>query len=151
MKKAMMIGPVAAGKSTLVKALLGVDQPAQKTQALEFYDWLIDTPGEYSENPLYYRTLMATALEARVLLLVQDATKDQNCFPHGFARGFPIPAIGVVTKADHPQANVERAVLFLKESLAGSDIAGWDIYVTSAVAKKGILPLHERITEFLRD
>lgn len=146
MKKAMMIGPVGAGKSTLVKVLLGVDQPVQKTQALEFYDWLIDTPGEYSENPLYYRTLMATALEAQVLLLIQDATRDRNCFPHGFAQGFPIPAIGVITKEDHPDANVERAVLFLKESLVEGDI-----YATSSVTKKGIRVLYERLIEIMRD
>jgi ethanolamine utilization protein EutP len=146
MKKAMMIGPVGAGKSTLVKVLLGVDQPVRKTQALEFHDWLIDTPGEYSENPLYYRTLMATALEAQVLLLIQDATRERSCFPFGFAQGFPMPAIGVVTKADHPDANVERAILFLRESLGEREI-----YVTSAATNKGIRTLFERLIEIMRD
>lgn len=146
MKRALIMGPVGAGKSSLVRALLGDDQPARKTQALEFYDWIIDTPGEYSENPLYYRTLMATALEAGVLVMIQDATRDRNYFPHGFAQGFPIPAIGVITKEDHRSANVERATLFLKESLIEEDI-----YVTSAVTKKGIRALYEKLIELMGD
>jgi ethanolamine utilization protein EutP len=98
MKRVMIIGAVGAGKSTLVKALFGDAQPARKTQALEYHDWIIDTPGEYTENPLYYRSLMATSLEAGLIMLVHDATRDRNYFPPGFAQGFPIPAIGVVTR-----------------------------------------------------
>lgn len=136
MKRVMIIGAVGAGKSSLIRALQGDHEPARKTQTLEFHDWIIDTPGEYSENPLYYRTLMATSLEAGLLIMVQDATRDRNYFPPGFSQGFPIVPIGVVTKMDHPDANAERAKSLLAESLAGGTI-----FLTSSSSGAGIVEL----------
>ncbi|MBD0380191.1 EutP/PduV family microcompartment system protein [Paenibacillus sedimenti] len=144
MKKVMIIGAVGAGKSTLVKALFGERQPATKTQSLEYRDWLIDTPGEYSENPLYYRSLMATSFEASAILLVHDATRTRNYFPPGFSNGFPVPAIGAVTKIDHPKADVERAVLLLRQSLPDGDI-----YMTSAASNQGIEVLKQKLQTFV--
>ncbi len=140
MKRVMIIGAVEAGKSTLIRALFNDDQPARKTQTLEFHDWIIDTPGEYSENPLYYRTLMATSLEAGILVMVQDATRDRNYFPPGFSQGFPNTPLGVITKIDHPEANVERAIGFLRESLGEGEI-----FLTSAADKRGIAELRESL------
>lgn len=142
MKRVMIIGAVGAGKSTLVKALFGDEQPARKTQALEYHDWIIDTPGEYTENPLYYRSLMATSLEAGMIMLVHDATRDRNYFPPGFAQGFPIPAIGVVTKADDPKADVQKAVRLLRESLPEGEI-----FLTSALTQAGIAELRNRLRD----
>lgn len=85
----MIIGAIEAGKSSLVKALFNDEQPARKTQALEYRDWVIDTPGEYSENPMFYRTLMATSLEATIVVMVQDATRDRNYFPQVSRKAFP--------------------------------------------------------------
>ncbi|MFM1652147.1 EutP/PduV family microcompartment system protein [Brevibacillus sp. B_LB10_24] len=144
MGRAMIIGAVGAGKTSLVQALFADRQPARKTQALEYRDWVIDTPGEYSENPMYYRSLMATALESGVLVMVQDAARERNYFPPGFAQGFPLRPIGVITKADHPKANVERAKSLLRESLPEGDI-----FVTSAYAGKGIDELRARLLQDL--
>ncbi|MBU7317887.1 EutP/PduV family microcompartment system protein [Paenibacillus oleatilyticus] len=138
MRKVMIIGAVGAGKSTLVKALMGEQEAAVKTQSLVFHDWLIDTPGEYSENPLYYRSLMATSHQAAAILLIQDATRERNYFPPGFAGGFPIPAIGAVTKIDHPKANSDRAVSLLRSSLPQGEIL-----LTSAAGGEGIAELKE--------
>ncbi|GLI07482.1 ethanolamine utilization protein EutP [Paenibacillus tyrfis] len=138
MRKVMIIGAVGAGKSTLVKALMGEQEAAVKTQSLVFHDWLIDTPGEYSENPLYYRSLMATSHQAAAILLIQDATRERNYFPPGFAGGFPIPAIGAVTKIDHPKANLDRAVSLLRSSLPKGEIL-----LTSAAGGEGIAELKE--------
>ncbi|WP_126427841.1 EutP/PduV family microcompartment system protein [Brevibacillus marinus] len=142
MKRVMIIGAVGAGKSTLVKALFGDAQPARKTQALEYHDWIIDTPGEYTENPLYYRSLMATSLEAGLIMLVHDATRDRNYFPPGFAQGFPIPAIGVVTKVDDPQADVQKAARLLRESLPEGEV-----FFTSALTQAGIAELRSKLRE----
>lgn len=142
MKRVMMIGAVGAGKSSLVQALFGDEQPARKTQSLEYRDWIIDTPGEYTENPLYYRSLMATSLEAGMIILVHDATRDRNYFPPGFAQGFPIPAIGVITKADDPRADVKKAVRLLRESLPEGDI-----FITSALTQQGIAELRARLQD----
>ncbi|MGE5702942.1 MAG: EutP/PduV family microcompartment system protein [Clostridia bacterium] len=145
MKRVMIIGAVGAGKSSLVRVLMGDQEPARKTQTLEYRDWLIDTPGEYSENPLYYRTLMATALEASILVMVHDATRERNYFPPGFSQGFPIPPIGVITKIDHPKANVDEAIQMLRESLAEGEIV-----LTSAETGQGIQQLHALLSSRLQ-
>lgn len=144
LKRIMIIGSVGAGKSTLMQALFREDQPARKTQSLEYRDWLIDTPGEYTENPMYYRSLMATSFEASMLMIVQDATAKHIALPHGFAGGFPIPAMGVITKADHPEANQERA-----ESLLRVAMPEGEIWLTSSLTKHNIDPLRQRLLQCL--
>ncbi|USG65539.1 EutP/PduV family microcompartment system protein [Brevibacillus ruminantium] len=139
-KRVMIIGAIQAGKSSLVKALFNDEQPARKTQALEYRDWLIDTPGEYSENPMYYRTLMATSLEAGAILMVQDATRERNYFPPGFSTGFPQPCIGVITKIDHSTADVSRAERFLRQSLGDAPV-----FATSSFTREGIAELIEHL------
>ena len=46
MKRVIMVGHVACGKTTLSQRLNGLKQTYQKTQALEFLQNSIDTPGE---------------------------------------------------------------------------------------------------------
>jgi ethanolamine utilization protein EutP len=144
MKKIMIIGAVGAGKSTLIKALFGESDPAAKTQSLVYRDWLIDTPGEYSENPLYYRSLMATSHETAGVLLVQDAARDRNYFPPGFEQGFPVLTIGAVTKIDHPKADIDRAITLLRQSLSEGQI-----FLTSAESSEGIQELKKRLMEIV--
>lgn len=78
--RAMLIGSIGAGKSTLTNALLGREVEAVKTQALVYYDWIVDTPGEYTENPLFYKNIMATSLEVTHVLFLQDATRKKQFF-----------------------------------------------------------------------
>ena len=49
MKKLILIGRVAAGKTTLTQALLGEDIKYYKTQSIHYGETIIDTPGEYTE------------------------------------------------------------------------------------------------------
>ena len=113
--RVMLIGAVGSGKTTLAKVLNneGPDK-VRKTQALEYSACSIDTPGEFVENPSYYRAMFATSLEADAVIFVQDATRDRSVFPPGFAAAFSKRTIGVGTKIDHPQADGERAKSFLK-------------------------------------
>lgn len=129
----MVIGGIQSGKSTLAEKLLGSGQTAVKTQALNFLDWIVDTPGEYTENPLYYRAIMVTLLEVSSVILVQDATRDRAIFPPGFTSGMNKKLIGVITKADHPNADLERAEQFLRQGMPSAPIV-----TTSSYTGKGI-------------
>jgi ethanolamine utilization protein EutP len=140
MKKVMMIGPIGSGKSTLTKRLLNDLTPAAKTQALHYMDWIIDTPGEYSENPMFYRSLMATSLEATVLLVLQDATKLRQLLPPNFSQGFPLTPFGVITKIDHPDANLPKAEQLLRQVLPLSPI-----FRVSSITMEGIAELRETL------
>lgn len=142
--KVMLIGPIGSGKSTLTKRLLEDPTPALKTQALHYLDWIIDTPGEYSENPLFYRSLIATALEAKVLLIIQDATRSHQMLPPSFSQGFPLVPIGVITKIDHPDANLNKAELLLRQVLPNREI-----FRVSSVTLQGIDELRSEILKHL--
>lgn len=129
----MLIGSVGAGKSTLTNALLGRKVDAVKTQSLQYYDWIVDTPGEYVENPLFYKSIMATALEVTHVLFIQDATNQKITFPPGFSSGIPKLAIGVVTKADAEHADVDQAISKLMKSMVQGPIV-----VTSSFKQQGM-------------
>ena len=135
--KVMLIGPIGSGKSTLTKRLLDDPSPATKTQALNYVDWIIDTPGEYSENPMFYRSLMATSLEAKVLLVIQDATKHLRCSRQIFHKDFRLFRLGVITKIDHPDANIDRAKQLLIQVLPKSDI-----FQVSSITLEGVAELN---------
>lgn len=114
MERVLIVGAVGSGKTTLVRALNGETGSVNKTQSMEYSANSIDTPGEFMENPFYYRALFATSLEADGVLFVQDATRQRSVFPPGFATAFSKRTFGVVTKIDHPEADEKRAEGFLK-------------------------------------
>lgn len=136
----MVIGAVGAGKTSLVKAILGKTDVPSKTQSIEYNANTIDTPGEYVENPMFYRALFATSLEADVIIFVQDATKETCVFPPGFASAFSKPVIGVVSKIDHPEANVENALKILN----GLGLKG-KTQTVSALTGEGIAELEQML------
>ncbi len=142
--KVLLIGPIGSGKSTLSKRLLEDSSPAGKTQALNYLDWIIDTPGEYSENPMFYRSLLATSLEARVLLVIHDATTKQQLLPPNFAYGFPIVSIGVITKIDHLNADLKKAEQLLRQVLPIQVI-----FQVSSVTLEGISELRGAILRYI--
>ena len=50
MKKLILMGRSECGKTTLIQALRGNVIKYHKTQYINHYDVVIDTPGEYAEN-----------------------------------------------------------------------------------------------------
>lgn len=107
--RCMLIGAVGSGKTTLSRAIEGLEPESVKTQTVTYNARTIDTPGEYTENPRLYRAILATATEAECILFVQDATADRTHFPPAMGQAFPSISIGVVSKIDHPGADVVRA------------------------------------------
>lgn len=107
MQQIMMIGRVGSGKTTLKQRIKKESIRYDKTQVIEFYDNVIDTPGEYLENRLYTRALIVTATQADVIVLVEDALTNDEVFSYGFANIFNKPVIGVVTKVDLMKDQIE--------------------------------------------
>lgn len=142
-KRIMVAGPVGAGKSTLLHAMF-VDGPVTKTQSLEYAHNAIDTPGEFTSHPFLKSALLATALEADLIVFIQDATSGYRQFPPGFATSFPKPSIGVVTKIDSEAADVERAKAILRD-LSVTDRE--HIQCVSALTGEGLPELRDFIEE----
>lgn len=61
MKRIMLAGTVACGKTTLCQRLNGLEQTYKKTQSLEVVGTTIDTPGEYLEHRAFLRGLVTKA------------------------------------------------------------------------------------------
>ena len=95
MKKIILVGHVACGKTTLCQCLNGMEMKYKKTQALEIIHETIDTPGEYVERRSLFRALVVTSTEAEQALFVQDASQERFMFSPGQSSAFPIPVAGV--------------------------------------------------------
>ena len=120
MKKIILVGSVACGKTTLCQRLNGLKQDYKKTQALEVVNHTIDTPGEYLEHRSYLRNLMVTAVDTEAVLFLVNATQERFMYSPGQASAFSVPVIGVVTKTDlATQKQISQARELLE--LTGAD------------------------------
>ncbi len=143
MEKIILIGGTKTGKTTLLEVLKGNEYKEidKRTQSLEFENKAIDTPGEYIENRRFYSSLISAAQEAAVIGLVADATAEQYFLPPAFASVFARPVIGIITKIDSEEADLEQAEEDLKRSGAEK------IFPTSALTGEGVNKLSEFIDE----
>ena len=140
MKRIILIGNVACGKTTICQKLNGLKLQYKKTQALEVIGETIDTPGEYLEHRSLLRALVVTSIDADLVLFVQDASQERFMFSPGQSTAFPMPVAGVVSKADlATDSQIEMASELLK--LAGAD----PVFVVSAVTGEGM----DRLAAFL--
>lgn len=115
MKKAFLVGAVGCGKTTFKQVMLHEKQNYDKTQAIEFFNNLIDSPGEFTEHRRMYSALNVTANASDVVVMMQSVADHRQIYSPGFARMFLKPAIGVVTKID--LAEKEDDIIFAKEQL----------------------------------
>ena len=142
MKKIILAGHVACGKTTLCQCLNGMEMKYKKTQALEVINTTIDTPGEYVERRSLFHALVVTSVEADQVLFVQDASQERFMFAPGQASAFPVPVAGVVSKADLATPEQIRQAVELLE-LAGAS----PVFVVSAHTGEGI----DKLRAFLED
>jgi ethanolamine utilization protein EutP len=136
----MLWGGVGAGKTTLLRSIEDLAAPVRKTQMVEYIGWAIDTPGEYAERGSFRGHLVATAGEAQLLVVVQDATRPRGNFPPHYFTQFTKPMIGVVTKIDAPGADIERgAALLFQAGVRG------EIFPVSTITGSGLSLLRQRL------
>ena len=117
MKKLLLVGRVAAGKTTLKQALRGEKIHYDKTQYINYLDYIIDTPGEYTERRELSGPLALYAYEADVVGLVTSANEPYSIFSPCITSLVNRPVIGIVTGIDKPDARPDRADRWLR--LAG--------------------------------
>lgn len=141
MKKIILIGRVAAGKTTLTQALRGEQIHYYKTQYINYLDTIIDTPGEYTELRQTSGALALYAYEADVVGLVLSANEPYSIFSPCITSLVNREVIGIVSGIDKPDANVERVTRWLK--LAGCK----KIFPVSAITGEGL----DKIIEFLEE
>ena len=141
MKKIMLFGRVAAGKTTLTQALRGEEIKYYKTQYVNYLDTVIDTPGEYTERRETSGALALYAYEADVEGLVLSANEPYSIFSPCLTSMVNRETIGIVTGIDKPDANVERVTRWLQ--LAGCK----KVFPVSSITGEGI----KELAEFLKD
>ena len=88
MKKIMLIGRTSCGKTTLTQKLMNEEVKYKKTQAVSYKSRIIDTPGEYVENKIYYKSLLVLSADAKIIILVQSAIDGATLFPPKFSSPF---------------------------------------------------------------
>lgn len=117
MKKLILIGRVAAGKTTLTQALMGEELHYYKTQSIHYMDAIIDTPGEYTELRQTSGALALYAYEADVVGLVLSANEPYSIFSPCLTSMVNREVVGIVTGIDKPDARPELVESWLR--LAG--------------------------------
>lgn len=116
MKKLILLGRSESGKTTLKQALKGEALSYQKTQAVDFTDFLIDTPGEYAQEKSLGGALALYSYEADIVGLVIQAADQYSLFPPNIVSLANREVIGIITQTDRADANIERARLWLEIS-----------------------------------
>lgn len=136
-KRIILIGRSMAGKTTLCQYINHEDLKYHKTQTVQLInDNVIDTPGEYLERRYLRGALSVTAVDADIIVLVQQADESGTMFPPGYASTFGKPCIGIVTKSDLADpGQIEDARKHLNEAGA------LEVFVTSSYKGSGFEPL----------
>ena len=132
MRKIILIGRVAAGKTTLTQALNGEQIHYYKTQYINYLDTIIDTPGEYTELRQTSGALALYAYEADVVGLVLSANEPYSIFSPCITSLVNREVVGIITGIDKPDANPERVERWLR--LAGCK----DIFKVDSATGQGI-------------
>ena len=155
MKKLMLFGRVAAGKTTLTQALRGEEIKYFKTQYVNYLDTVIDTPGEYTERRETSGALALYAYEADVVGLVLSANEPYSIFPPCLTSMVNRETIGIITGIDKKDANVERVERWLRIagckkifpvcSLTGEGIAELAAFLKEDVPKKRVKKVEQSL------
>lgn len=114
MKKIVLMGRSECGKTTLTQALKGEKIQYHKTQYVNNFDVIIDTPGEYAQTKNLGYALALYAYEADVVGLLLSATEPYSLYPPCCTAMCNREVVGIVTKIHDKRANVEQAKRWLR-------------------------------------
>ena len=116
MKKIVLMGRSEAGKTTLTQALKGEKIRYHKTQYVNYFDVIIDTPGEYAQTKNLGYALALYSYEADVVGLLMSATEPYSLYPPNITCMVNREVVGIVTQINEPKADPERAARWLRLS-----------------------------------
>ena len=141
MRKIMFVGRSKCGKTTLTQAMKGKKIIYHKTQYVNHYDVVIDTPGEYFETKRLIGSLGVYSAESDVIGLMLSATEPYSLYPPNCTAQINREVVGIVSKCDHWAGNPEQAARWLR--LAGCK----KIFFTSAYTGEGIAEIISYLKE----
>ncbi|MDO4632579.1 MAG: EutP/PduV family microcompartment system protein [Eubacteriales bacterium] len=141
MKKIILIGRSECGKTTLTQALKGEKIRYHKTQYVNHFDVVIDTPGEYAQVHSLGHALALYTYEADVVGLLLSSTEPYSLYPPCITCTCNREVIGIVTKVKDPAGDPQRAASWLR--LAGCTTV---FYVDSKTGE-GIPQILEHLRE----
>ncbi len=141
MKKIILMGRSECGKTTLTQALKGDVIHYHKTQYVNHFDVVIDTPGEYAENSHLARALGLYAYEADVVALLLNCTENYSLYPPQCAASCTRPVIGIVTQIDRADGDPALAHHWLE--MAGCH----PIFHVSSYTGEGIWQILQHLSE----
>ena len=141
MRKIIFMGRSEAGKTTLTQAMKGETITYHKTQYVNNYDVIIDTPGVYAETKHLGGALAVYSYEADVVGLLLSAIEPYSLYPPNVTTMCNREVIGIVTKIEHRLAEPAQAAEWLR--LAGCE----KIFFVSAYTGEGIPELLEYLKE----
>lgn len=116
MKKIILIGRSGAGKTTLTQALKGEEIKYHKTQYVNYFECIIDTPGEYAQTHELGYALALYSYEADVVGLLLSATEPYSLYPPNITCMVNREVVGIVTQINAPKSDPERAAGWLRLS-----------------------------------
>ena len=114
MRKLILMGRSEAGKTTLTQALKGEEIHYYKTQYVNHYESVIDTPGEYAQSRRLGKALALYTYEADIVGILVAANEPYSIFPPSVTCQANRECIGIVTKIDLPDANIPLADRWLE-------------------------------------
>ena len=141
MKKIILIGRSECGKTTLTQALKGEHIHYHKTQYVNHFDVIIDTPGEYIQSKNLGGAIAMYSFEADVVGLLLSAVEPYSLYPPCCTAVCNRECIGIVTQIDHEGADPQRAERWLR--LAGCET----VFFVSSYTGEGVW----QILEYLRE
>lgn len=131
------MGRTGCGKTSLTQAIRGANIRYHKTQYVNYYDNVIDTPGEYAENHNLSHALALYSYEADAVGLLLAANEDYSLYSPNITCMANREVIGIVTKIDAENAIPERSAAWLR--LSGCE----KIFYVSSKTGEGIPELAE--------